>query len=1579
MYFSGAKASNNQGTLGNLAENKTLFSDGISSSEDLNDSETDRDEVDTKEMDYTDDQAEFIDSNMEDQKQSSDIKTTTRDNNIDSNLFNGGMQSVSITPMSNNDALINYSTIGDNGKSNLTQLFNSAAPSNQQINFVANNSNQLQRASTGVALSIPGAYQQAILINTTYQFTGSNGVPYQHAVTSNGSYQYAVTNNTQYQHAATNNERYQHAVNNNATYNGNQSTSTASEDNIVAEVAEEITGSGDTNGGSGSQKDADESGEGSGESSKPSHKKKVTQEHTIHFPDHSHPVEGPHQGDSQPQTNPKKVTNKYNKIKSQKSNFKNEQNFISEKMHKGAPDPHYSESSPDLGSTTNVTQKKLIKYREQEKQGVNKANTNNATLPDTKYRNKNSHFTQTINTENIAQQNRNNNFLGIESKKRQQKLVGPGNSTYNLSNRTFFIKGELSVTNTEKGNISRYINEASGNGEESAAGVLYQSPRTFVKKIPAAERNFLHAQNIDLEVIGEDENVKVQSSKGKKKGSTDSLAKMNKGAGIALQDKINKIIKETSDLHKMSEPLHKIHKTTSFKKLKEMTQDDDDSSGDSTPGTLHTNNNTLVAQNISQTNISLVSSQGNSLAENSSSFIQNNYVPEIIPNANISGVPKVGTKGAGTGNLLNAVNKPIIFYNVTTGINYIPLSYLQKQFSAQIHQQKETTEQLQQNQTSQQLQQQQQQQQQQQKQSDEQKPIVTEQENHYSEEQHLSNSRKEVWKKKKVTHTKKMNKGPRLKTSAKSQQAKFWKKSPRLKKTGRKNIRPLGQENLSNSTEFDWSLLQKAKEQPKIEEVNHLEKGDNNPDNVADDIFSDEKETDNKGERQVPRNDTLNEVFGEEHSTFSTVSSHTHSPQNSTKPIYQIKTPSVLQSPVQSAPAQTQATRVPFIPTIKIEPYMLNLPTQYIMPINNSYAQLYLGENKTSAISSRTYLLQQPTVSPASQISPIKPTPASGSINDINSEGSGSSFDVLESVRRSTIPFKVHSDAPSINGFSPLSLKALNSSVDFVNGDPNNKKESSEKENRNLRQWIMAAKELVPIPKILNMDYLKKQRAITAMRKFTTQRAEEATRVDITPDLTDEYERLQHKHKDHPSMGKSQPENTTSSISKIYDHANQNEFVNRRSRNSKKITKKIPKNENQIAAILALIKSKKKIANLFRKYKTIKREETNAGKQRKTAKERHTEAFGSPYQALKDKLVKQLQSHLYKRKGKSSIHKKKLKKVKHKLQKQYTYKGINVRPHTHEMEITKIVKHPEEAAQMVIPIQGSIHNRSKTIKTRKLGANKYRENSRFVEEKVKSKVLPYTAIRHQHVSQKEKSKSENRKFLKYSFQKEGEYLLQQETRQQHGHPMMGHRYGNGSYQATHKNANHDFSKVPGHYGMHDDTQDSHDINDPYYNINPNQTNLNGQQTTNFKETKWQPLQGPPPVIYEYFTGSRPGKRYQFDRSQEGDYIDHTLNRLNPLEYSGLVYSNIRDVGDHIGKKRNLLEVFHPDRAQRNHIQSKSFAQSNLRRKPPIGKVQVPRITHGRMYYFSRLFFKRGFLINVFVKRVTRNRYFNKSS
>ena len=1554
MYFSGAKVSKNQRTLDNLADNKTLLSNGINASEDLNDSETDRDEVDTKEMDYTDDQAEFIDSNMEDQKQSPDTKTASRDNNIDSNLFNGGMQSVSVKPMLNNNVLINYSTIGNDDQSNPTKLSNSTAPSNQETNFVANNSNQLQRASTGITLSTSDAYQQAILNNTTYQIKGPNGVPYQHAVTSSGPYQYTVTNNTQYQHAPTNNERHQDAVNNNATYNGKQSTHTVSEDNFVAEMVEEITGSGDTDEGSGSQKDTDESGEGSSESGKPDHKKKVPQEHTIHFPDHSHPVERPHPGDSQPQTNPKKVTSKYNKTESQNSNRKKERYFTSAKMRKGAPDRHYSEASSNLGSTTNVTQKKLIKYWEQEKQGVNKTVTNNATLPDRNHRNKNSHFSQTKPAENIAQQNQNNHFLGPESKKKQQKLVGSGNSTYSLSSRTLFINGELSSVNTETGNISRYINEASGSGLESAAGVLYKSPQTFVKKIPAVERNFLHAQNIDLEVIGEDENVKVQSGKGKKTVSNDSLAKMNKGPEIALQDKINKIIKETSELHKMSEPLHKIHKTTSFKKLREITHDNDDSSGDSAPQSLQANNNSLVAQNISQTNISLVSSQGISLAENSSSFVQNNSVPEIIPNANISGVPEVDNKGAATGNLLNAVNKPIIFYNVTTGINYIPLSYLQQQFSAQMHQQKETTEQSQQNQTLQQLQQQQQQQQQQ-KQSHEQKPIVTEQENHYSEEQHLSNSRKEVRKKKKVTHKKEMNKRPQLKTNAKSQKDKSLKESPRLKKTGRKNIRPAGQENLSNSTEFDWSLLQKAKEQPKKEEVKHLEKGDNNPDNVADDIFSDEKEADSKVERHVPRNNTLNEVFDEDHYTFSTVLSRTHSPQNSTKPIYQIKTPSVLPSPVQSEPAQIQATQVPFIPTIKVEPYMLNLPTQYIMPINNSYAQLYLGENKTSAITSTTYLLQQPTVSPASQISPIKPTPASGSISDNNREGSGSSSDVLESVRRSTIPFKVHSDAPSIDGFSPLSIKALNSSIDFVNGDPNNKKESSEEENKNLRQWIMAAKDLLPMPKILNMEYFKKQRAVTTIGKFTTQRGEEASRVDITPDLIEEHERLQHKYKDHASMGKSPPENTTSSTSKIYDHANQNEFIRRRSNNSKKITKKTRKKENQISTVSALIKSKKNIANLFRKYETRKHKKTNAGKHRKTATEKHIEGFGSVYQALKDELIKKLNSHLYKRKGKTSIHKKNVMEVKHKLQKQNTYKGIKVRPHTHEMEITKIVKHPREPAQIVNPIQSSNYNRSKTIKARKLGANKYRENSRLVEEKVKSKVLPYTAISHQHVLQKEKSKSENRKVVKYSSRKKGEYPLQQEARQQHSHPMIGHRYGDESYQATHKNANHDFSKVPGHYGMHDDTQDNHDINDPYYNINPNQTNLNGQQRTNFKETEWQPLQGPPPVIYEYFTGGRPGQHYQFDRSQEGDYIDHTLNRLNPLQYSGIVYSNIRDVGDHIGKKRNLLEVFHPERAQRNHVQSKLFAQSNLRKKSPSGKTQVPRITHGRMHDFSRLF------------------------
>ena len=434
-------------------------------------------------------------------------------------------------------------------------------------------------------------------------------------------------------------------------------------------------------------------------------------------------------------------------------------------------------------------------------------------------------------------------------------------------------------------------------------------------------------------------------------------------------------------------------------------------------------------------------------------------------------------------------------------------------------------------------------------------------------------------------------------------------------------------------------------------------------------------------------------------------------------------------------------------------------------------------------------------------------------------------------------------------------------------------------------------------------------------------------------------------------MGKSQPENTTSSTSKIYDHANQNEFINRRSNKSKKIRK----NENQISAILALIKSKKNIVNLFRKYETRKRKKASAGKHRKTATEEHVKGFGSVYQALKNQLIKQLRSHLYKKKGKTSIQNKKLMTVKNKVQKQNTYKGIKVRPYIHEMEITKTAKHSGGSAQMVIPIQSSNHNQSKTIKARKLGPNKYLENSRLVEKKVKSKVLPYTAISHQHVLQKEKSKSENRKVVKYRSQKKGESPLQQETRQQHGHPMMGHRYGDESYQATHKNANHDFSKVPGHYGMHDDTQDNHDINDPYYNINPNQTSLNGQQTTSFRETEWQPLQGPPPVIYEYFTGGRPGQGYQFDRSQEGDYVDHTLNRLNPLEYSGLVYSNIRNVGDHIGKKRNLLKGF-----QRSHVQSKLFVQSNLRKKPPSGKTQVPRITHGRMHEFSRLFLSKAF-------------------
>lgn len=94
---------------------------------------------------------------------------------------------------------------------------------------------------------------------------------------------------------------------------------------------------------------------------------------------------------------------------------------------------------------------------------------------------------------------------------------------------------------------------------------------------------------------------------------------------------------------------------------------------------------------------------------------------------------------------------------------------------------------------------------------------------------------------------------------------------------------------------------------------------------------------------------------------------------------------------------------------------------------------------------------------------------------------------------------------------------------------------------------------------------------------------------------------------------------------------------------------------------------------------------------------------------------------------------------------------------------------------------------------------------------------------------KKKHGDEKKKRKKKVHQRQMDYHTQL-TIQQHRHPMNGHRYGDDTYQHTHKLANHDFSEQKGHYGRHDDMSDNHSNNDRFAEISPD--NVPQQEPSN---------------------------------------------------------------------------------------------------------------------------------------------------
>lgn len=140
----------------------------------------------------------------------------------------------------------------------------------------------------------------------------------------------------------------------------------------------------------------------------------------------------------------------------------------------------------------------------------------------------------------------------------------------------------------------------------------------------------------------------------------------------------------------------------------------------------------------------------------------------------------------------------------------------------------------------------------------------------------------------------------------------------------------------------------------------------------------------------------------------------------------------------------------------------------------------------------------------------------------------------------------------------------------------------------------------------------------------------------------------------------------------------------------------------------------------------------------------------------------------------------------------------------------------------------------KTHKTKKHSKHAKKHHKKHSKKKMKisSSHSAHTKKRHDNKNNKKtKHRSIKKKHVRTKKKRKHDI---QGTDNKHGHPMGGHRFGDAVYQSTHRISNHDFSNRFRHYGLHDDTQDNHDKDDPEGERYPNTSRYHSNKKSYIK-------------------------------------------------------------------------------------------------------------------------------------------------